>query len=169
MSETIKQKPKDFVQLEMNFLGLVVLHLCVFLFVYLENESAERWVAGITQGDHVFTGLGVIFLSLGLMVFSRQKHHKFTLGLAANYREELKEEVMKAYIKSSFQRYLWSAVASLMLIAAMYFFNDPFYAAFYALFLVYVTAVRPDYARMLYVTGIKPKVAPQKESKARKI
>jgi hypothetical protein len=169
MSETIKQKPKDFVQLEMNFLGLVVVHLCVFLFVYLENESAESWVAGITQGEHVLPGLAVILLALGIMIFARQKHHTFTLGMAANYKEELKEEVMKAYIKSSFQRYLWSALASFMLIAAMYFFNDPFFAAFYALFLVYVTSVRPDYARMLHVTGIKPKVAPKKESKARKI
>ena len=169
MSETIKQKPKDFVQLEMNFLGLVVVHLCVFLFVYLENESAESWVAGITQGENIVMGLGVILMSVGLMIFARQNHHTYTLGLATGYKEERKEEVMKAYIKSSFQRYLWSALASFLLIAAMYYFSDPFFAAFYALLLVYITSVRPDYARMLHVTGIKPKVALKKESKARKI
>jgi hypothetical protein len=169
MSETIKQKPKDFVQLEMNFLGLVVLHLCLFLFVYLENESNETWTAGITQGEHLLSGLGIIFLSVGIMVFARKKHHAFTSQLAAGYREELKDAVMKAYIKSSFQRFLWSALASLLLIVAMYFLRDPFFAAFYALFLVYIAAVKPDFLRMLHVTGIKPKIAPKKESKARKI
>jgi hypothetical protein len=168
MADTIKQKPKEFIQLEMNYLGLVVLHLCLFLFVYLELENATAWAPGMVQGEGLLLGMGTLVLALVIMLTARKNHHKNTIHLKSE-REEDAEAVLKAYIRSSFHRYLLSTGACLVLIAGMYGMKDAFFAATYALFLVYLTMVRPDFPRILHVTGIKVKEAPKKESKARKI
>lgn len=161
----VKQKPKEFVQLEMNYLGLVVLHLCVFLLIYLDFESNERWVAGIQAGENVVLSLGLVGLAFLIALMARKS---FLARLRELKLEENEDYKLREYVKIAFQRYLVSTLSAIILIASMYWLEDPFFAIMYALLLVYLTSLRPDFVRMQYATGIKQRPIRKTEEKERK-
>ncbi|MFZ6665611.1 hypothetical protein [Peijinzhouia sedimentorum] len=158
----IKQKRKDVVQLEMNYLGLIVLHMCLFLWLYLGFESGNEWLGGVAEGEEVTISVGIVLI---VIVLVWQSYRVFSKSLVRIKQIEDIDEKYKEYVKSAFKRYLLVAFAAFILILSLYIYKDPFFAAIYVLLLVYATTIRPDNNKILFEIGLKKRVKKVKEEK----
>ncbi len=151
----IKQKRKEVVQLEMNYLGLIVLHMCLFLWLYLGFESGDEWLGGVAVGDDVAISVGVVLIAIALVLQSIRVFSKSLVGI--KLIEDV-DEKYREYVKSAFKRYLLVAFAAFILILSLYIYKDPFFAAMYVILLVYATTIRPDNDKILFEIGLKKRV-----------
>jgi hypothetical protein len=151
----IKQKRKEVVQLEMNYLGLIVLHMCLFLWLYLGFESGDAWLGGVAVGDDVAISVGVVLIAIALVLQSIRVFSKSLVGI--KLIEDV-DEKYREYVKSAFKRYLLVAFAAFILILSLYIYKDPFFAAMYVILLVYATTIRPDNDKILFEIGLKKRV-----------
>ena len=155
----IKQKRKEVVQLEMNYLGLIVLHMCLFLWLYLSFEGDNKWLGGVAEGEDVAISIGIVLVVIALVVQSNRLFAR-SLGIIKAIEDE--EEKYRLYVKSAFQRYMIIALGAFMLILSLYIYKDPFFAAMYVLLLVYATTLRPDYNKILFEIGLKKRTKKEK-------
>jgi hypothetical protein len=148
----IKQKRKEVVQLEMNYLGLIVLHMCLFLWLYLGFESEDNWLGGVAAGEDVAISVGIVLLAIALVF---QSIRAFKKELVEIKRVEDADEKYRVYVKAAFKRFLLVAFAAFILILSLYIYQDPFFAAMYVMLLVYATTIRPDNKKILFEIGLK--------------
>ncbi len=158
----IKQKRNDVIQLEMNYLGLIVLHMCLFLWLYLGFESGKQWLEGVAEGQNVAISIGIVLVVIALVW---QSNSAFGKSLVVIKQVEDLDQKYKIYVKSAFKRHLLVAFASIILILSLYIYKDPFFAGSYVLLLVYGTAIRPDNKKILYEIGLKKRIKKVKQEK----